>query len=119
ASNWSIVDRVDKVFRKRSLFLISHDSYCCSGTIRVAAWLAEARAPKARDRRQFVPPGASPARGRIARDALEDGREMRLRAEAHGERDLGQRRLGIRQQRFRVFDALMEEIFARSISRRG
>jgi len=41
---------------------------------------------------------------------------MRLRAEAHGERDLGQRRLGIRQQRFRVFDALMEEVSQRGLA---
>src|SRR5215510_4541879 len=104
----SIADLADGVFQEWCLFLISHDSRCCFGTIRIDALLA--CSPKIRNRKPFVPAGAAPARRRIACDALEHGREMRLRAEANSERNLGQGRLRVRQQRFRVFDALMQEI---------
>src|SRR5271155_5506738 len=68
---------------------------------------------------QFILAGASPACRRFARDALEDGRKMRLRAEADVQRDFGQGRFSVRQQQLRAFDALMLEIFAWAISRRS
>ena len=70
------------------------------------------------NRRQRVLAGAPPPRRSFAGHPLEHGREVRLRAEADGQRDFGQRRFGARQQRFCVLDALMQEIFARTVSRR-
>jgi hypothetical protein len=67
----------------------------------------------------FALAGEAPAcRGLIA-DALEDGRKMRLRAEADRKRNLRQRPFGGGQQRLGVLDPVIEQIFSGPITGRG
>lgn len=95
----SMADRTDDVFREPTSFLISHDWVSLVRRRDTTPELACRRLTLAAylDGGQSVPAGAAPARRSFARDALEDGRKMRLRAEADGQRDLGQRHFGIRQ----------------------
>ena len=117
---WSIADRTVDVFRESMMFPISHASRRLAETAQFQFLPDEARSLRnALNRRQCILAGAPPPRGSFAGHPLEHGREVRLRAEADGQRDFGQRHFGVRQQRFRVLDALMQEIFARMVSRRS
>ena len=116
----SIANRTVDVFREAMMFPISHVSRSLAEAAQGRLVPDDARSLRnALNRRQVVLAGAPPARGCFAGDPLEHGREVRLCAEADGQRDFGQRRFGARQQRFGVLDALMQQIFPRAVSCRS